>query len=532
MSFVPQNSDIPYTHQSQLIPLIRQLHQESLNNQVSYNSYFNSQRLYHNNFQGFCQNDFPKNYYQMGLLNNQPNLKGPNNSLCNSQNAFTFNFQNLQVKGINNGHQNWKETTVQFGEGSSEMVPQDKNKSQVNSENNDYQNNHMLFTPLGKSMPVRTFNFKLKPSKNKPFSKQFTTQKKNNKANPNKSREDSFALELETKLAKEGKFTLNLYHELKNSFSVLIKIQQISRICQLYLEKTSQSILHLIFSEIMSQLPELLFDPYGNYFCLKLFSFLDTKDRIMYLTKIAPSFAQLSTNKISTYPIQCIIEQLHSINEQKIIFTSLKPTEYIKLALDSYGTHVLAKIIILFNYSLIQPLSKFILDNFLFLANNSNGLCIIKKEILVEYKKHNFEQLKYELGHNSLVLVQSPYGNYALQIAIDNWDLKDIESIIFDFIGKCSVLSIQKYSSNVIEKSIEKSEKFAEEFVKEMKNTEGTFSLLMKNNYGNYVIQAALKVVSMVNKKIIIQLIEKNLSQLTDKKMINKWKNIISIYST
>jgi hypothetical protein len=65
-----------------------------------------------------------------------------------------------------------------------------------------------------------------------------------------------------------------------------------------------------------------------------------------------------------------------------------------------------------------------------------------------------------------------------------------------------------------------------------MKNTEGTFSLLMKNNYGNYVIQAALKVVSMVNKKIIIQLIEKNLSQLTDKKMINKWKNIISIYST
>ena len=32
MSFVPQNSDIPYTHQSQLIPLIRQLHQESLNN--------------------------------------------------------------------------------------------------------------------------------------------------------------------------------------------------------------------------------------------------------------------------------------------------------------------------------------------------------------------------------------------------------------------------------------------------------------------------------------------------------------------
>ena len=96
MSFVPQNSDIPYTHQSQLIPLIRQLHQESLNNQVSYNSYFSSQRLYHNNFQGFSQNDFPKNYYQMGLLKDREkcfNLKCCTKQASNLQSVDSVSFR-------------------------------------------------------------------------------------------------------------------------------------------------------------------------------------------------------------------------------------------------------------------------------------------------------------------------------------------------------------------------------------------------------------------------------------------------------
>ena len=96
------------------------------------------------------------------------------------------------------------------------------------------------------------------------------------------------------------------------------------------------------------------------------------------------------------------------------------------------------------------------------------------------------------------------------------------------FIGKCSVLSIQKYSSNVIEKCIEKSPEFLKEFLNEcISNNFCGIGVLMQNNYGNYVIQTALKVTSGNERNEFILGIEKNLSKLSDKKILSKWKNIL-----
>ena len=52
----------------------------------------------------------------------------------------------------------------------------------------------------------------------------------------------------------------------------------------------------------------------------------------------------------------------------------------------------------------------------------------------------------------------------------------------------------------------------------------------MKNNYGNYVIQTALKALKNNKnvKNILINMMNSNLIILNDKKLINKWKSIIS----
>jgi hypothetical protein len=52
--------------------------------------------------------------------------------------------------------------------------------------------------------------------------------------------------------------------------------------------------------------------------------------------------------------------------------------------------------------------------------------------------------------------------------------------------------------------------------------------MLIKNNFGNYVIQTALKYSKGKVKMILVNSIENNLGVLGDKKLINKWKNIIS----
>lgn len=49
----------------------------------------------------------------------------------------------------------------------------------------------------------------------------------------------------------------------------------------------------------------------------------------------------------------------------------------------------------------------------------------------------------------------------------------------------------------------------------------------MKNNYGNYVVQKALKISSGNPKLKLIISILKNIEKIGDKKLIAKWKNIV-----
>ena len=372
-------------------------------------------------------------------------------------------------------------------------------------------------TPLGMRMPIRTFNFKTKQNIN---------LKDNNNQNTilNIPINDPIARDLESLLIKNGFFTNEIYNKLKGSFISLMKNQQTSRILQYYLDETPKDVIHLIFNEFSNQVDSLLLDPYANYFCLKIFYFLNLNDRLFFLKKISPILDILSVNKISTYPIQCIIEKVITDEEKNIIVNSLK--KYLmKLSFDVYGAHVIEKLLINFNYeNHLQNILNFITENFMILSNNSNGLCIIKKIVIIEnkYKGERFNKIKLILIKKALELIQNPYGNYALQTAIDNWNLEDIKNIYPNFYGKCIVFSI--------EKCIQKSQEFTLNFIHEVCSNENSISILLKNNYGNYVIQTTLKVCDKYNKSILISLIQKNLVLINDKKLNNKWRSIISSY--
>ena len=462
------------------------------------------------------------------------NYSIPNNYFFNS-----FNSNNLNVYLQNNNNLNF---TIQ-----NQMNNNILNLYNINS------NIPLTTTPFGMEMPIRTFNFKTKNNNSNNINNNIlhlknnlgknikhekssfyhqTKKEKNDKKQFNLIINDNISRELEMLLIQNGFFTHNVYKILQGKFISLMKIQQTCRILQYYLDNTPLEIIHLIFVEIQNELIDLLFDIYANYFCLKIFYFLNEDDRIIFLMNISNNLDNLSINKISTYPIQCIIEKINNEKEQEIIFNGII-NNLMKLCIDVYGTHVIEKIFSSFNYEkYLIYISNFILENFVFLVNNSNGLCVVKKEILIEYKikNNNFKKLKNLLIENSLILIQNPFGNYALQTVIDNWELEDIKELIYTFKDKCVILSIQKYSSNVIERCIEKSEEFLYNFIIEISNDDNSIGLLMKNNYGNYVIQTALKALKNNKnvKNILINMMNSNLIILNDKKLINKWKSIIS----
>ena len=53
------------------------------------------------------------------------------------------------------------------------------------------------------------------------------------------------------------------------------------------------------------------------------------------------------------------------------------------------------------------------------LANNNNGLCVVKKIIIHALNKETILTIQSILIENSVYLIQNPYGNYSLQVAFD-----------------------------------------------------------------------------------------------------------------
>jgi hypothetical protein len=87
----------------------------------------------------------------------------------------------------------------------------------------------------------------------------------------------------------------------------------------------------------------------------------------------------------------------------------------INLAFDPNGTHVLQKVLLCLKEENIDFIFDPIYENFIDLSMDQNGLCVIKK-IISKIQGHE-KRLKIgdKLSENVVQLVQSPYGNYAVQ---------------------------------------------------------------------------------------------------------------------
>lgn len=64
-------------------------------------------------------------------------------------------------------------------------------------------------------------------------------------------------------------------------------------------------------------------------------------------------------------------------------------------------------------------------------------------------------QLVQEIVNNSLELVQDAFGNYVVQYVLDLGEPPISHGIMANLLGHISSLSVQKFSSNVVEKCLE-----------------------------------------------------------------------------
>ena len=209
--------------------------------------------------------------------------------------------------------------------------------------------------------------------------------------------------------------------------------------------------------------------------------------------------------------------------EKMIIISAIKD-RFEELFFDPFGCHVLEKLLICFEDEYTAFIYNYIFDKFLYLANNNNGICIIKKILTFTNKKSLHEKLKKIVKENALYLIQQSYGNFVIQVIIETWS--DYKDIIILFKENFFKLSLEKYASNVIERFIEKDEEILNDYIDEIINSNCIYEV-MKSNYGNYVIQKAIKLAKGENKNKFVFTAAKEINKLNDNKLIQKWKSIL-----
>ena len=326
-------------------------------------------------------------------------------------------------------------------------------------------------------------------------------------------------------LEKNGKLDFHVYKLIKGKFLSIIKNHKGSKIFQKYIKpnNTSDEIIHLLFLELSKDLEEFMTNPYSNYFFKIIFICLNNDDRIYLLKKIEKSIVKLSLDEIGTYPIQTIIEFLNNKIEKMIIITAIK--DHIpELIYNQYGSYVIEKLIACMEESEIPFLYSFIANNFIPLSFNNNAICVIKKLLSLKLSSYMHNIIKNLVIENYKEFILHPCGNFVVQGIVEFWD--DYLDIINLYKNYLFNLSLEKYSSNVIERFIERDEKILEQYIDEIVASKKIYEI-MKSKFGNYVIQKAIKLAKNEYKQKLVFNAAIMINNLKEKKLITKWKSIL-----
>ena len=273
-------------------------------------------------------------------------------------------------------------------------------------------------------------------------------------------------------------------------------------------------------------LSTIMKNTYGNYFFQQLIKGTENIIISLIISYISDNFVEISKDSNGTFSVQALLSEISSIRDEQEILNCIKGFEMI-MAYDKNATYVLQKIVLLFRDIHRIYLNEIILNNFIDLCLDSNGICLIKNFIKTNTLQNNKQRIIEEIVQNFNVLAESPFGNYGIQYLMENWnknDLNDIKNIIMENIYK---LSMQQYSSNVVEKAIEIFEEDVKERMIKKICFENNFIAILKNKFGRFVIYKAIEYMREDLKKkfelFLINNINNNIFSSKDKSKVKKF---------
>jgi len=286
----------------------------------------------------------------------------------------------------------------------------------------------------------------------------------------------------------------------------------------------------LILTEGLSFWGEAMVDPFGNYLFQKILEKITAEERIILVKSVSARLVNASLNLHGTRSVQkvvelCAVDEANSIAEQscaknapaetaaEILSRALAPAAA-RLCIDSHGNHVIQRILLKLPYRYSHFVFNAVATSVGDVARHRHGCCVIQR-CLDSSPSAARSNLVLKIVEKSLELMQDAYGNYVVQYVLDVCSDEDVHAVCESVVGKVNLLAIQKFSSNVMEKCLDRcTDRVREVYLTELSDSERIRELMM-DPFGNYVIQRALAVATHAQAVLLVDAMKPHLTSST-----------------
>ncbi|GMI86260.1 pumilio 4 [Hibiscus trionum] len=327
----------------------------------------------------------------------------------------------------------------------------------------------------------------------------------------------------------DGRYASSLLEEFKNnktrSFELLDIVDHVvefstdqygSRFIQQKLETAMEEEKNKIFPKIIPHALALMTDVFGNYVIQKFFEHGTESQRAELVTQLTGHVLPLSLQMYGCRVIQKALEVV-DVDQQTGLVAELDGS-IIKCVRDQNGNHVIQKCIECVPQDQIQFIISAFYGQVVALSTHPYG-CRVIQRVLEHCDDIKTQQIIMdEIMQSVCSLAQDQYGNYVIQHVLEHSKPHERSAIISKLAGQIVKLSQQKFASNVVEKCLtfggpEERQILVNEMLGSTDENE-PLQAMMKDQFGNYVVQKVLETCDDQNLELILSRIKIHLNAL------------------
>ncbi|KAL5118771.1 mRNA binding protein puf3 [Pleosporales sp. CAS-2024a] len=301
-----------------------------------------------------------------------------------------------------------------------------------------------------------------------------------------------------------------------------------SRFIQQKLETANSEVKDRIFKELEPNALQLMQDVFGNYVIQKFFEHGDQTQKKILASKMKGHVATLANQMYACRVVQKALEFV-LVDQQASMVKELEK-DVLKTVKDQNGNHVIQKVIDRVPFEHIQVIVESFRGHIGVLAVNSYG-CRVIQRLLEKVPEPQRRFILTELHARGAELITDSYGNYVTQHVIEHGLPEDRAKIVSLITAQFLVFSKHKFASNVVERCLvcgsdEQRRELVNAFIAKNERGENSLLNLLKDGYGNYVIQKLLETLNRDDYKTFVAALTPELEKA--KKLISG-KQIVSV---